>query len=414
MQPKNPTTTPPRSKTFRAKQWAAGSFLLLNLLCLNILIAEDQDPAQTPQPRSTESAAVFVAPVDPNDTPLSQEELDAKLRVLMESGMQAAEGTGPEDENPNESAVKRKLKEAASPAEWIKKFNYKQILLRVLRWSEQKSADPKSKEHVANIAALLLTSHTIETIGGLVMINTGIASDHIWAKTLGPTIGAAIMTPGLDPLCYILGITYFAMPSTMGKIVYVPRIFIMKSSAFLYKYLGVKRLMNLLLTEQSAVNRLRKSLSKREGTFDIIELPDSIKLQIGSKKNPQLLTLYGKIKDKQITWEAADLSVEAENIRERRILTQKLKGLTWVTRESLKQLLETSLEPAELKSMNFVESYHETERGLYIRFIESSLSSKSNRTLNPYLRSAASNIAEAFRSTSKKSRCAQNLASKNP
>lgn len=114
---------------------------------------------------------------------------------------------------------------------WLEKFNFKKILMNAYRWRELHKNRPEVANAAANIVTMLVTSHTVETIGGLTMASAGVGNgfdDPIsWLMT---TVGVTITIPGLDPLCIVLVGAYGKWPKVMDRWLTYPRLFIVKGT----------------------------------------------------------------------------------------------------------------------------------------------------------------------------------------
>ncbi len=346
----------------------------------------------TPIPLQAEDNAevkMSIAPLDQNATPLD----DQALIDLAKEAHNTLEGGGDDHGDANTSLLKKML----NGAEWKEKFNFKNIILNALRWYQLKSDNPQIKTHAANILTMLLTSHTIETVGGAFMASAGAGSHNVVLNVLGPVIGFTIMVPGLDPLCIALFVSYVKFPRLMGKAVYYPRIVLLESTQFLFRSLGINHLLNLLFPKEDALTRLERSLAKREGHSEIIKMNEEIHIKIGSDKNQEAISLKGKLESGKILWESVYFSRDLENDAERKIILQKIKGLNWVLRESLAQSLERSFDAATLRSLPYVQDFTSDELGTSIQFKGSSLASTTGHRLH----SKAFNLLSCFQKLQK-------------
>lgn len=119
-------------------------------------------------------------------------------------------------------------------SELAKKFDPEEIrnlILNKRRWFFAHRQDPEMANASANIVAMLLTSHAIETVGGLTAASLGSQADSEIVKGTISTLGIAITLPGLDPLCYLLGFAYLRFPKKMNQLLTWPRLFVLSARA---------------------------------------------------------------------------------------------------------------------------------------------------------------------------------------
>ncbi len=152
--------------------------------------------------------------------------------------------------------------------------NFREISYNVQRWFNmfQPHAPQELEKHMMNLALLYVASHTTESVFGplfgtlgpetflqslnIEFITTMLESPvAIGALRFGGTLaGFMIAVPGLDPLCIIMGASYVRYPQlrrvTWEPIFSVPRIVLFKGGKFLYKAVGAKALMAMLLETQ--------------------------------------------------------------------------------------------------------------------------------------------------------------------
>lgn len=152
---------------------------------------------------------------------------------------------------------------------WAEKYNFPKIFLNAYRWYLMKSGGMNAADHLGNVAIMLLTSHTIETVGGGYLAGTALASDWHWAvKTLLTTGGIGISVPGLDPLCIGLGLAYGKWPQHMNAGLQYPRIVIIGSTSFLATKLGMKRFVPWVMSQKDGVKFLMEKVAEgKPGTY---------------------------------------------------------------------------------------------------------------------------------------------------
>lgn len=125
--------------------------------------------------------------------------------------------------------------------QYADKFRFKKISLNAFRWYAQHRHQPEVANAAANIALMLLASHTIETVGGLSLATYAAAHDWGWiGKSVMMTIGVTVTVPGLDPLCLLLVGAYGKWPAKMNQLLSKPRIFIVKSFTKAQSLAGVQ------------------------------------------------------------------------------------------------------------------------------------------------------------------------------
>lgn len=139
---------------------------------------------------------------------------DTELRELMDAGHHALE-------NDDLTAV-QKLTE---------KVNFKKIALSAYRWASINEDRPELANARANIATMLITSHLVETVGGVSMVVYALANGlETAAQKAMFTTGMAMPIPSLDPLCFVLMIVYGAFPRTMNSILAKPRVYVLRGA----------------------------------------------------------------------------------------------------------------------------------------------------------------------------------------
>ncbi len=330
---------------------------LLSTFLLNAFLhsQEHQDP-------QSNEIKIHVAPIDNTAQPLSESE----LKELMHEAHEHLEGAGDDEE-------KSTLRKIFTLSEWTEKLNFKGIALKGARWYQSKAEDPRTRVHAANILTMLLTSHSIEVFGGSNAIAGTFDIGNAIVDKIVPVMGGVIMLPGLDPLCIALITTYSLMPNAMGKLVYYPRILIVETSAFLYQSLGLRALIQYAFSQRDAVERLERSLAKKSGASEIVRLENKVHLKIGSAQNAKLIELKGTLRDGKIIWEKVNLHHDLQNIVQRRIALDKIKGLNFVLRESLKQMMEAALDPSSLAKIPYIEKAEETYKDVRIQINSTAL-----------------------------------------
>lgn len=111
------------------------------------------------------------------------------------------------------------------------KLKFKTMLLNSYRWYSSHRGVPHVENVVANLVAMFLTSHTMETIGGGAMVGSGAGHGFdSWIDKGMAAIGVTIVVPGLDPLCLILAYTYKKWPMTLDRVLTVPRLFLVEGT----------------------------------------------------------------------------------------------------------------------------------------------------------------------------------------
>lgn len=125
--------------------------------------------------------------------------------------------------------------------QYVDKFRFKKISLNAFRWYAQHRHQPEVANAAANIALMLLASHSLETVGGLSLAAYAAAHDWGWlGKTAMMTIGVTVTVPGLDPLCLLLVGAYGKWPAKMNQLLSKPRIFIVQSFTKAQNLAGVQ------------------------------------------------------------------------------------------------------------------------------------------------------------------------------
>jgi hypothetical protein len=126
--------------------------------------------------------------------------------------------------------------------DWAEKFdpeNAYNTLLNNYRWYSSNRKRPEIENAAANIVAMFLTSHSIETIGGLSLSAFGAEQDSDILKIVLTTVGVTITIPFFgDPLCWTLVAAYSKWPRTLNRWMTVPRLFVVHGSSAALGALG--------------------------------------------------------------------------------------------------------------------------------------------------------------------------------
>lgn len=109
---------------------------------------------------------------------------------------------------------------------WGEKFSFKDIALNAYRWYSAHKQRPEVANASANIVVMLLTSHAMETVGGVGLASFGMGQHSHLAQFVLTTIGVSVTVPGLDPLCIILVGAYSKWPKAMNRWLTIPRMFV--------------------------------------------------------------------------------------------------------------------------------------------------------------------------------------------
>lgn len=252
------------------------------------------------------------------------------------------------------------LKALFSLESWKEKFNFKQTILNALRWYQITATNDEIKTHVANIITMLVASHYSEGVIGVQIAKAGLAFDNIAANILGVGLGSAIVVPGLDPLCIFLVWTYKKIPHLMGKMMFVPRIIIVKGSGILYRSLGAHALMRSLFYKQNALDRLEAILNKKEGGAEIFRL-DSSNLNYSVKyQGKDLLLLSGKIEGQRIAWEQLLVSKDLKDPEVLAHLKKELRPLDWLLRQSIYDVIKRIENTRSIARLSYIETASES------------------------------------------------------
>lgn len=159
------------------------------------------------------------------------------------------------------------------------KLKFKQMALNAYRWYSRHKGLPHVENAAANIVAMYITSHTIETVGGFSMMGHGVGSGmQGWTDWMTATVGGIIIWPTLDPLCIFLSFTYGKFPVAMNKALTVPRLIAVHLAKLPLSYSGVhdrylaaavqEKLKDRFLTELAKTNSSIKVTSSKLEAFE--------------------------------------------------------------------------------------------------------------------------------------------------
>lgn len=116
----------------------------------------------------------------------------------------------------------KKLATRRGFVEWVRSFNLKKTALNAYRVYQVKSANPKIRDHVANLAFVFPLSHAIEMSSGplLSALSAGAGWPDAVTGAFG-VMGAIISVPGLDPVCLLIYATYPASRSLQNSLTFI-------------------------------------------------------------------------------------------------------------------------------------------------------------------------------------------------
>lgn len=141
-------------------------------------------------------------------------------------------------------------------ANWLGKFNFKQVGLNAYRWASAHSQNPAIRGNVLNLAMILPASHFLEMSSGPVGVYYANQMDLGLAVTSAVgTIGALISVPGLDPLCAILLLTYKFKPVQNSWT--LVRVGLFKTSVLVAKITGLQLLWETVFASANRIDALR-------------------------------------------------------------------------------------------------------------------------------------------------------------
>jgi hypothetical protein len=249
---------------------------------------------------------------------------------------------------------------------WRDKFQFKQSILNAYRWYSMHKGVPYVDNAAANIAAMLLTSHSIETVGGLAMAGAGVGAglDGItdWALT---AVGITITVPGLDPLCLVLVGAYNKWPAKMDRLLTVPRLFMVNTSKETLSLAGIPDGYFQGLLAEKLKNKFLSALAAKDASIKLTSSTlNSLEFTVFGARGGQTVTL--KVK----TQTNGSQSVESVHFSE---------GASAIPKEYLKQLfapfgfnirnfvmeVDQALSEGKLQDMEhlpYVERVNEAER----------------------------------------------------
>lgn len=209
---------------------------------------------------------------------------------------------------------------------WREKFRFKPVLLGAYRWYLSRQGRPEIANASANIAAMLLTSHTIETIGGLSLASLGLSQESELSQVVLTTIGVSVTVPGLDPLCLILVGAYSKWPQQMNRWLTVPRLFVVH---------GAKAALNLAQVPEGVVaaylalwgkDRFLRALHEEGGPLRLTKLSDE---QIS-------IRIFGDDRDNHIDLDFVNHGQVGMSLEEVRLGP----GIIYLTKPQLAQALD--------------------------------------------------------------------------
>lgn len=123
---------------------------------------------------------------------------------------------------------------------WRNNFRFKRNILNAYRWYSSHRGVPYAENAAANLAAMFVTSHALETVGGLALASSGVAAGFDGpAEWLMTTVGVTVTIPGLDPMCLLLVGAYGKWPARMDRMLTVPRLFVVKGARAVQSLAGL-------------------------------------------------------------------------------------------------------------------------------------------------------------------------------
>lgn len=122
---------------------------------------------------------------------------------------------------------------------WGEKFSFKEVALNAYRWYSAHKQQPEVANASANIVVMLLTSHAMETVGGVGLASFGMGQHSHLAQVILTTIGVSVTVPGLDPLCIILVGAYSKWPKAMNRWLTIPRMFVVHGTRAALGLVGI-------------------------------------------------------------------------------------------------------------------------------------------------------------------------------
>lgn len=292
------------------------------------------------------------------------------------------------------------LSKLSSSEEWKEKFDFKKVLASALREYAEGTSHPYLKTHAMNILAMLLMSHTIETVGGGLLSAVSLSSDSWVVQAVGPMVGLAITVPGADPLCMFLLLAYKKSTKFRAGIGTV-RVVITRGASALVSAVGIKALYNRVFIPQTPLERLKKSLAETRSSTFMAPLPEGRhKIHIGNSTYPDLLDLEGEQVVETFVWRRIRLTPLMLEERFQDFALAELKGTPWVFRQSLRQIFkELNRNPEDLEYLSFVKKSSRVsaeEGGGWLIEFNPALVMKPRKVLAPGIRKVFRKCREFF------------------
>lgn len=249
--------------------------------------------------------------------------------------------------------------------QFIEKFNFKQIGLNAYRWYGLNRSRPEIANAAANLTLMFLTSHGLETVGGLSLsgyMATGSDLHPVIRSILGAG-GVIVTLPGLDPLCIVLYSSYLKWPKQMDRWLEKPRVFLLKGLRFANKTAGLPA---GYWSDRFADLKLSRMVTRAQGSLLPTEVTeDGFNIRVQSEDGRELAKLeIAEINEKVMGLKAVEIAPQLSR-EDQKELSRATSVFGWNVQNFAGQLAKFDLEKDQekLKDLAWIREIEAIENG---------------------------------------------------
>jgi len=223
--------------------------------------------------------------------------------------------------------------------EWFSGLNFKRIFLNSVRFYHLQGKQGALKNLIPDILTVLALSHTIESTSALWGSALGLMFDLPSEVIAGIVSGGLIISvPGLDPLCYMMVITYGASKK-FRNVIHSVRVGFVRTTVKAAQKLGLIAGYNFLFTKEPPFDRLNQSLFL-EGIMQE-NLQEDHRFQVlwrSREDGSLLLALQFEQEDEYTYLKSMSLTQEPGQLSKIKMILRSL-ALNYITSETIREVL---------------------------------------------------------------------------